>query len=396
MVYYKSMKDLSLLLDYNPSKAAKPTVGQAGALVYNNISSKVSVENILSIMRFLNATNHYYSNINIPIEIVLGPTLFSDKLTYTILECLCYNEIRKNNRDVRITLQTPKRGPLITSHGSLSSPLMLLSSPHIEKRREFVKKFQFDIYGTHFRRILYNDYIDDDSLGTFMSDIVCFLKTFDVDEGAAFDIAEVITELMCNAIEHANADVLVDIDIANSYTREGVSYYGMNVVVMNFATETIGHDLRIKMNCLQSEPETLTGRYQTLFSAYKNHKIYFDEFYNEDSFFLLASFQDRISGRMDNNITGGTGLTTLISSLEDRAENHLCYMISGDKKLFFPKECLEIDSDNWIKFCREGSFLTTPPDDQVLFKSPLVFPGVAYNLTFIMRERMKTNEDNTY
>ena len=381
------MNNLALLYAYNPSTIEKPSIGRAGEFVYKNKSAELSLKDIHNIIRFFNSVNCYYPHINVPVKIELGASNFTDKLTYIILECLCYNEITNHNRDVRFSIQLPKRGPLIQSHGQWSSPLMLLSSQHITKRREYTHKFAFDIFNTHFRRILRNNEKVVESLGFCLSDIANFLGFFNVDEDSVFSIAEVITELMGNAIEHANSDVLVDIDVAKSYLRDSVPYYGVNVVVLNFASETIGHDLKIKMSQLKMEEGTLTKRYLELLAAYKNHEPFFNSSYDEDSFYLLASFQDKISGRIDNNATGGTGLTTLITSLEERAENHLCFMISGDKMMFFPKECLETDSNNWIRFCRGGSFLTTPPDEIVLYKSPLVFPGVAYNLTFVMKER---------
>ena len=82
-------------------------------------------------------------------------------------------------------------------------------------------------------------------------------------------------------------------------------------------------------------------------------------------FFNLASFQDRISGRKSETKTGGRGLTDLIKSLEDRAEAHCCYVLSGNKGLWFEPQYLKYNQGDWIGFNDDNDFITSVPNKKI-------------------------------
>ena len=75
------------------------------------------------------------------------------------------------------------------------------------------------------------------------------------------------------------------------------------------------------------------------------HESFFDSDYIQEDFFNVASFQHKISGNRKKTYTGGTGLTQLLHLLENYAEAHKCYFISGKRGLWFFQD--EI-STRWI------------------------------------------------
>ncbi|MEI3281658.1 MAG: hypothetical protein V8R61_02550 [Enterocloster sp.] len=110
----------------------------------------------------------------------------------------------------------------------------------------------------------------------------------------------------------------------------------------------------------------MSGRYKDVWNAYKFHQGYFNSEYTEDDFFNIAAFQHKISGSIRKEVTGGTGLTKLIYSLEKRSDAHNCYMSSGKRLLWFQREFLEYNDDNWIGFNLNKDFLTHIPERKVV------------------------------
>lgn len=111
---------------------------------------------------------------------------------------------------------------------------------------------------------------------------------------------------------------------------------------------------------------------------------FFREGYGDDEFFMLSAFQDRISGRPNEYLIGGTGLPTLIKWLEVQADGNNCYVLSGRRKMQFIRSLLEYDEDHWIGMNHEHDFQHCAPDKHVFSTFPIYFPGTAYNLNFVM------------
>ena len=215
------------------------------------------------------------------------------------------------------------------------------------------------------------------------------MKYFDITDEYREEIAEVISELVGNACEHTESDCLVDIDVTSDHTKqengknvEG-SYYGINIVILNYSTKLIGDDLRIKV----IDHNMVENRYAAVKKAYVLHKTKFQNEYEEGDFFNIAVFQDKISGRSDKVSSGGTGLTLLIKTLERQSDTSMCYMLSGNRSIFFHEDLLDYDEDGWIGFNKTNSFFEDIPDKRCIKRSPLYFPGTAYNLHFVMRRK---------
>ena len=199
-----------------------------------------------------------------------------------------------------------------------------------------------------------------------------------------------------NACEHAETDCLVDLDVTSNYRKtinddlDKNFYYGINIAVVNFSDQLIGDD--IKKNILYNiENVEAFDRYNKIKYAYDNHKKVFDDDYTEEDFCNITSFQHKISGRKNISDTGGTGLTMLIKSLEERSDAHQCYVLSGNRSIFFLQDYLEYNNDNWIGFNEEKNYFEFKPEDDITSESCIYMPGTAYNLNFILK-----GEENKY
>ena len=142
---------------------------------------------------------------------------------------------------------------------------------------------------------------------TIMMEIRTFLSLFTDNDKYRKEVAEVVSELAGNAWEHAKSDCMIDIDVQVDFKKPGApkdeSYYGVNIVVINFAHVLLGDELKEKL--MTRDDSALDGRCRQVKDAYSYHKNYFSDKYNVDDFFNIASFQDRVSSREDSGESGG-------------------------------------------------------------------------------------------
>ena len=263
---------------------------------------------------------------------------------------------------------------------------MLLKTGEKKHLKKFIDKYLFDIYNNHYRRVLSQLDMKDEKLSKIMDEIRNFLKYFDVTEQCLDDISEVIIELIGNVCEHTDSECLVDIDVTTPYYKKDEKglFYGINLTVLNFSEMLFCEQIKKR---ILSPTKEMKERYQKVKEAYGFHSKYFGKEYQEEDFFNIAAFQHKISGNEEKCITGGTGLTKLIYSLENRSDTHNCYLISGKRALFFNHELLEYNENNWIGFNQEKDFLFHLPEKGVVVPDKIYMPGVAYNLNFAMKER---------
>lgn len=354
-----------------------------GMLIYKIKEKTFNYDVLKKIIAFLNYLNDKYKKVNLPIVFELGNIQFVDKLIYTIFECVCNVLITKWERNVYVQFSNKDT---IWTAGVESSPMLLLTTGEKKHIIKFQDKFQKEIYHNHYRRVVKGNKKEESNyLCKIMTDIEIFLKTFLVSKQCRDDISEVIVELIGNAEEHTLSDCLIDLDVSPGYSKKDSEgkYYGINIAIINFSDKLLGDGLKSK---LFSSDAVLDDRHSQLINAYDLHSKNFSDFYNEDDFFNVASFQHRISERKQSEYTGGTGLTKLIHSLEVQSDAHRCYVISGERRLLFHKEYLEYNDDNWIGFNKEKDFLGHIPHRINIEKTSIYFPGTAYNLNFVMKE----------
>lgn len=80
------------------------------------------------------------------------------------------------------------------------------------------------------------------------------------------------------------------------------------------------------------------------------------------------------------------GLTRLIRSIEDRAEDHTCYIFSANNILFFKPLYMKLNDDDFTGFNSEGRYLDGIPDKTNFEKLITYFPGTGFNLNFVINE----------
>lgn len=311
----------------------------------------------------------------------------NDKLSYIIFECICYYLI---DSGYTVYIRADFEHDIRTC-GIECSPLNLLYGGNCNK---FIDSFSNELYQNHYCKLITDKAKEKkDYLSFVYTDIDNFLKNLGINDKKREDLSETISELVGNACEHTKSGCYIDIDVTNdnyykSIENYGIdkstTYYGVNIVILNFSDNLLNNDIKEKVKLNTSVVE----RYKKLSEAYNFHKQHFDEAYTEDDFFNIAVFQNKISGSKYKEKIGGTGLTHLINSLQKKSDNDECYVFSGHNILYFNREYLSYNND-WIGFNSSNDFFGDIPDTKQICRSKMFFSGTAYNLNFVMK-----SEDN--
>lgn len=389
------MENEKLLFQKNTKsiKKMKISVNNNREAIFRFRKQKIGGKEIAELIMCINCLENKYKSIKIPVIFDLGDVCFADKLTMIIFENICHYVL--TNLRV-ISLRFNIREWDIWNEGIWSSPLLLLRERDKLHRDKFLKKYKWEIYRNHYRRIVLIDERNNPwLLSKIASDIHTFLSVFCVSDVCREKIQLVISELIGNVDEHTETECLLDIDVTEPYTKKGEQgdFCGINIVVLNYSDRLFGDGLKDKLSNKERIDLNKNPRYETVIDALDNHKNYFDEEYTEEDFYNIASFQHKISGREKNSSTGGTGLTKLIQSLEEMSDAHRCYMLSGNRVIRFHRDFLEYNSELWIGFNKENDFKDVAPDKHSIDHCPVFFPGTAYNLNFAMRKEIE-NERN--
>lgn len=325
------------------------------------------------------------------IEFEFGKVEFEDKLTYVLLECVCYSLICYYNIKVSISGMFVKKN--IFKGGIKWSPLTFLTK---NEEDNFILRFDKSVESSvdlHYRRTIRgNEPKNSKIFGQIMGEIKEFLGNHCESKQYISDIAEVIVELAGNAWEHTSTDCLIDIDVKKDCKRKnGLEHYtGINIVVLNFTDILLGNKLRDRIQN-KKYPQDV-NRYVDVAQAYENHREKFTMDYTEEDFFNIAVFQNKISSRNDKGLTGGRGLAQLLRSLEKQSELDRCYMISGNKKVLFKLPMLEFNEEDWVGFNKEKDFINCIPDRASLGNSSLFMPGTAFNISLGFRRESGKDE----
>lgn len=378
------MENLKLLFDMNNMHNRIKPYFMENKLVYTIEDEVFDGKTVKKIINFINASIEVYRDIKIPIVFVLKCRNILDKLSYILFECICYYLLNERKQSVSV-IWNPSTN--ILTEGINYSTLNLLETCNTEIKLKFIKDFNNHLYRNHYRNLVDARQKDDTYLSKLFTNIDMFLKSFDIDETYRDSISEVISELIGNACEHSNSNCLFDLDITTDYYKidDSGKYFGINVAIVCFSDILLGDGIKSKI----FDEKFLEGRYNVVNDAYNNHKKFFCEQceqYNEEDFFNISAFQHKISGRKSHGKTGGTGLTKLIKSLQEKSDADNCYLVSGNRALFFHKDLLKYDNNKWIGFNKENDFLNCPPDKSVLDNCCIYMPGIAYNLNFVVKK----------
>ncbi len=374
------MKNCKLLFEMNNTKKFNNRIKKKlkfknKHMVYAmNVNGTFNGDHILELVSVINYIRNVYRQ-KIPIVIILGEFEFYDKLVYIIFESIVYylNEIVGHKIDIQF-----KAKLTIWTEGIRYSSL-------VNNKDIIAKHYKYDINMHHFRKLIpERNERKDEYLSNLLQDIYGFLFNNGIEDITCEKLSEVIIELVGNAGEHGNSECLLDIDITQSEygkrDEEGV-FYGLNVVILNYSSTLFFEPLKEK---LLSKIE-LSKRYNDVLKAKKYHFAHLNENYKEDDFYTISSFQHKISGSRVKNELGGTGLTSLLRTLEEDSDTHLCYMLSGRRILFFEKEHMLYDNDEYVGFNKSKDFFSDIPDKSAFDTINTFLPGVAYNLNYAVK-----------
>lgn len=377
------MECCKLLFDKNPGlelqSIIKKKIQIKNKRVIYRIRSKIfggdQIYEILAVMNYIHA--HYRQKI--PITFDLGFFEFYDKLVYVILESIIYYLYKDERYDIDFC---GKANDSIYTEGIQYSPMNFVKSTD-----EYIKKFVNDLSMRHFRRLIPNeDQRDEKYLSDLMQQIFCFLCNNGIGEEICEQLTEVLVELVGNAGEHGNSECLLDVDITQSTYKKSEKdndiFYGMNAAVLNYSSMLFYEPLKKKL-CSEIE---LPKRYDYVLIAKDYHLKNLTENYFENDFYTVSSFQHKISGNIKKNDVGGTGLTSLLQSLEEQSDTHLCYMLSANRILFFEKNLMHYDQDKLVGFNINKNYLTEIPDEKLFQSISTFLPGVAYNLNYVIKK----------
>lgn len=350
---------------------------------YTFFGDRFGLNELSSVVSFVNYALKS-TNIFFPFQFNIGRVMFEDKLTYVCFESICYSLIKKGYK-VYVDINPITN---IWTEGISVSPIaeLYLSKHNIE---EFIAKFKFDVTKIHYRFLAkVEDNFNGELPSRVLSDVRFFLTSMDIDEKYAKDIAEVVSELVDNSLEHSSSDCLIDINVSMDYKKvndPNGEYFGINIAIMDFSEQLLGSKIK---KLLLSNNYILDDNkwYQKLHTAYEYHSKVWDSNYDEEDFFVLSAFQRNISSRQIDYCTGGTGLTTLISTLEKASDAYNCYVITGNHLIRFKHDFLGFDDNYWVGFNNTSNFISDIPDLSNISRSRLFYPGTAYNLIFVFKK----------
>ena len=385
------MKNITLLERqfYNATKvkAFVPIFSPDGkSCIFYSKRTLVTVDIVSELMAGIFFTVH--NNPQISCIIIAFPNgKFDEKFTYVLLECYLEHVIADNDVSVKFFYDKSRKD--IFTYGISQSPLSIFDKPQYLPM-DFVHQFRFSVGRNYYRKLFSMKENDGESLSSAFTTLCIFFEGLGVAKERSDSLAEVAVELVGNALEHSKSDCFLDIDVTpRDYVRRtnptGPKYYGINICVVNFSPLLLSTQIQTKL-CVNHElsDKNDSARYWRLSKIYMHHQRFFGKDYGDDEFFMLSAFQDRISGRPNEYLTGGTGLPALIKWLEAQADSDNCYVLSGKRKMKFIQPLLEYDSDHWIGMNSTHDFQHCIPDKNVFQSFPIHFPGTAYNLSFVM------------
>lgn len=386
------MNDLNaqLIVEKNRSSYVmrRPNLSK-GWIVHEDKNPTLDFDSIKRLLYFVSGIHNKFHGHRPMLSISFPSVQAVDKLTLQVLESVLYTLINDYKHKVVVYIHLD---PQIHSEGFKYSPLHHLSLFGYNAEA-FNSLFESDMKLNHYRRLVPRQWTFDGKLGErIFTDIMLTLGHYVDDENYSFTLAEVVTELINNANEHNVADCLLDLDITGDYHKSDGSegnYIGINVSIISFANARISERVQDKI----LNRKYSGGRYDGVVKALENHKKFFNDEYTESDFFTIAAFQDRISGRDSSGSSGGTGLTKLLQSLEKYSDFSMCYMVSNEKALYFFKDLLDCDEDGWIGFNKCHDFMNNPPEWYAFRRSPMFFPGIGYNLTFVYKKEVSDDGD---
>ena len=239
-----------------------------------------------------------------------------------------------------------------------------------------------------YRRLCKNDERNksNEYLSKITNDIYMMLKNDSFQENFAEEFSEVCSEIINNAFEHTDGDCLVSILFCDSKFKRN---YKKIVYLSCISLTKTFIETKLKEVIIKKKFNRIPGGI-IVKRAFVKHKKMFNEKYDVDDFAHISAFQKYVSTRKNSIGTGGTGLTTLIKSLQVKTfvERSYSYVLSGNKTLYFKNEFLKFAPDGTIGFNDASSYFDSIPSLQTYAKGNRIFPGTIYNIGLLMEKEL--------
>ena len=172
-----------------------------------------SINSIYKILEHMNWL--IYSNLtNLKFKIIIESEFINDEATLMLFEAIIYYIIKEY--DINISCRFEIRVNVIGYELFKNSLLYKYNNKIINKElyiNEYEKNLIID--KTHYRKRCINstENLKGRFLSVTMEDIINFLKHLNVEEKYSEELAEVIIEIIGNALEHSNGDCLLNINV---------------------------------------------------------------------------------------------------------------------------------------------------------------------------------------
>lgn len=320
---------------------------------------------------------------NLKFKIIIESEFINDEPTLMLFEAIIYYMISKYYLNLSYRFEI--RMNVIGYELFKNSLLYKYNNKNID-RESYIKEYEKNITidNTHYRKRCINSL--ENKKGKFLSitmgDIEAFLKNLNINEEYAGDIAEVISEIIGNALEHSNGDCLVNINVLKNDEKK---YKYIDIALLDI--DEINYGTGIKNYIESNNYNEYNEKNKVVLEAYKIHKKYFDNKYDLEAFSIISAFQKYVTTRKESLYTGGTGLTKLIRALIDKSDAHYCYAISGNTMLKFIRKYLVLTDEGLIGFNENNNYKENIPSKESVIKTKYNINANIYNLQFIFKER---------
>lgn len=224
----------------------------------------------------------------------------------------------------------------------------------------------------------------DGLINTILMNAITFFKVNIKDEEYATSLAKAFTEIVDN-VRHANSDCIATVKYSNSLVSRSdnkrVKGYFINV---NDVSEVCIFE-PLKYAIINHE---IKGKTKDIIEkSYPFHKKYFDtNSYSLDKYCFISVFQNALTTSSNSGVTGGKGLTDLITTITTGSLMHNCYALSGDYVLFFKRDYTLIDYNGNISFNNYGSYYESLPSSESFGRSAFYYPGTIFLLEIIVED----------
>lgn len=319
-----------------------------------------------------------------------------DMPTIVVMEYLLYLLVK--NKDFLIKFQLDHDRRLAINEYVEKSYLSKFNHNYLNKEiiEEYFKVGYRNIRNNHFR--VYLDAGSEENVALLAQDAISFLKGANIfNKGIINSIAEVISELGINMIEHANSPYVTEIHVKDSFViNDGRTGKLISITIYNTSNIKLYTNLKnlVKADELRIEQKTL-------YKAYDYHKSKFNDYYNDNDFFMISTFQRGISSRRYDNQTSGTGLTKVICNIvdqlddpkildEDKLIHCYSYVLSGENVLHLERDMIKESVSKEIKqigFNKTMRYLDDIPDRSAIDRSKFYYNGTIFYLRLFLEEK---------